>query len=171
MRALLVSLFQTLILFAVSQTSGLNNALKLLLEEKNSPGFSCDILVEGNIQKISDHQHDFNYRLNYFAGEIASIRCNFKTIPALLDNKIILRAFAANQTMALRKLHAARRVIQRHQIFALLQISETATYIFFAEAFGGCESLPQNGRRKNSAKCRSAERSNNQSLHEFYQYN
>ncbi|MCC6372216.1 MAG: S8 family peptidase [Bacteroidia bacterium] len=89
MRVKCIVFFIALAAMCRAQSTGLNNALKLLLEEKNAPGFAADILVEGNIQKIINNQTNYPYTLNYYAGNIASIHCNIKTIPLLFQNKII----------------------------------------------------------------------------------
>jgi subtilisin family serine protease len=85
-----VALVLSLLLFrAHSQTSGMNNALRVLLDERKTTGLVCDLLVEGPIPAIAAAQAKFGYRLNYHAGNIASITCDIKTIPALLDAKVI----------------------------------------------------------------------------------
>jgi subtilisin family serine protease len=91
-KILLVSLFSSLMVNILAQTSGLNNALKVILEEKNAPGLTCDVLVQGDMTRLTENQEVYHYKVNYFAGDIASITIDINKINALLEKRIILYA-------------------------------------------------------------------------------
>ena len=84
---LILLLSASTMLFA--QSSGFNNALKFKIQEGSN---DYDVLVQGNIPNILSKQREHTYRVNYYAGNIASIHCNLTILALLLDKKIILRA-------------------------------------------------------------------------------
>jgi len=45
--------------------------------------------VDGNIQQIIDHQDQLGVHVNYFAGNIASVRTNLNSISNLISNKYV----------------------------------------------------------------------------------
>lgn len=72
-----------------AQSSGFNNALKFKMAEGSK---EYDVLVQGNMAGILSNQTKHQYRVNYYAGTIASIHCDLNILAQLLDLKIILRA-------------------------------------------------------------------------------
>ncbi len=75
--------------FISQNSSGVNNALKVRLQEKTPNGSVYTILVRGDIKKLISHQQFYSYTINYFEEDIASITCNINNISNLLDNKVI----------------------------------------------------------------------------------
>lgn len=72
-----------------SQTSTYNNALKIKLDDKFFLNQQHTLLVKGNSTQLQTYQQTYNYRLNYFVGNIASITCNLSSVSALIEYKII----------------------------------------------------------------------------------
>ncbi len=72
-----------------SQTSTCNNALKIKLDDKFFLNQQHTLLVKGNSTQLQTYQQTYNYRLNYFVGNIATITCNLSSVSALIEHKII----------------------------------------------------------------------------------
>jgi len=72
-----------------SQTSHLNNTLKMKLSEKNVSGEIYTLLVQGDVAKLKSFEKEGNYIFNYAAGDIASITGNAASLSYLIDQKII----------------------------------------------------------------------------------
>lgn len=89
MKYLIICFYIVLPSVFYSQSTGLNNALKLMLEERNPGGQIYTILVQGDIEKIKSEQQTYNYLVNYYEGDIASITCNIKSLPRLIAEKVI----------------------------------------------------------------------------------
>lgn len=66
----------------------LNNALKTRIDEKNLPQ-EFTLLVQGNIPKLQQAAKSQNFRLNYSAGDIASLTLNIASLSYLLEQQII----------------------------------------------------------------------------------
>lgn len=73
----------------MAQVPGLNNALKLLIAETGNNNATCDVLVKANVPLLISNQTTLGYRVNYHAGDIASVTIAIRKIPALLANKLI----------------------------------------------------------------------------------
>ena len=86
----------TLLFFILSgsfftQNKSFINALKLrLLQNNNSERYT--VLVRGEIPKLIAFEKQFNYRVNYYSGDIASIDCNLQDLSSLIDHKFISSA-------------------------------------------------------------------------------
>jgi len=89
MRLFLVFLFLTLGGNFFSQSGRLNNALKMKLSEKNMPGGIYTVLVQGDMSKLKTFEKEGAYRVNYSAGDIASVSCDANALSFLIDRKII----------------------------------------------------------------------------------
>ncbi len=76
----------------LSQTSSCNNLLKIKLDDKTNFNQNLTLLVKGNSTKLLSFQQKYNYKLNYFVGNIASITCNLNTVATLIETKIITYA-------------------------------------------------------------------------------
>lgn len=72
-----------------AQSGRLNNALKLKLLEKDSPGEVFTILVQGDVPRLSALQQQGDYRINYSAGNIASVKGDATAIAFLLEHHLI----------------------------------------------------------------------------------
>lgn len=86
---LLIAMHATLWCLPQSKSTGMNTALISLLQERNAPGFTCDLLVQGHMHLLNNHEASYGYTVNYFYGDIASIHCNINTVPLLLQAGII----------------------------------------------------------------------------------
>ncbi len=74
--------------FLFSQTTGLNNALKMQLAAGNDL-IEHTVLVKGDVSKLVSFQKNYNYTFNYSAGDIASVNCNLSVLAKLIQSKII----------------------------------------------------------------------------------
>lgn len=75
-----------------SQTTNCNNSLKFKLNDKNAMQEVHTLLVKGSVTQLLAFQQKYNYHLNYFVGNIASITCNITALSSLLETKIITYA-------------------------------------------------------------------------------
>src|SRR4051812_22038930 len=75
-----------------SQTSGMNNAIKMRLEERNGDRQIHAMLVEGKISELQSLASRYNFIFNYSSGDIASITCSLKELSRLIEDKIITYA-------------------------------------------------------------------------------
>lgn len=65
-----------------------NAFLKGQLAERSLPS-QFDVLVEGNISQLFAQQEQLGIKINYYAGNIASVRTNLNSISNLLSNKYV----------------------------------------------------------------------------------
>jgi len=72
-----------------SQISSYNALLKNKLSYNSSLNQQHTLLVKGNPKKLIEFQKEYNYQLNYFVGNIASITCKLGILSTLIENKII----------------------------------------------------------------------------------
>ncbi len=86
--AIWLTLFSSLSLFTQNY-KGFNNALKIKIDNENSSSILHTVLVSGNIEKLISFQHTYNYSVNYYAGDAASITSNIEALTALIEQKII----------------------------------------------------------------------------------
>ena len=71
--------------------SNVNNALKFRINEKTL-NQEFTILVQGNIVKLKNNIENLNYRINYYAGNIASVTLDLISLSKLIENKTIAYA-------------------------------------------------------------------------------
>ena len=98
MRIIYCLLFFCLVKLNTAQISTSNNLLKLKLSNKYNQNVVHTLLVKGNATQLLAFQKQYNYQLNYFVGNIASISCQLSVVANLIQNKIISYAEFINNT-------------------------------------------------------------------------
>lgn len=86
-RSLLIGL-AIVLQFTMFSQNNCNAFLKSQLVDRSMPT-NFDVLVEGNISALMSQQDQLGVKVNYYSGNIASVRTNLNSISNLLQSKLI----------------------------------------------------------------------------------
>lgn len=66
-----------------------NNALKSRMYDNNFPSTNFDVLIEGDIPKLTAAEKTLGIKIKYYAGNIACVNVNVNSIAALVKSKAV----------------------------------------------------------------------------------
>ncbi len=69
--------------------SGMNNALRIRLDQRLDVFSMQQVLVKGNVEKLNQEERNGKLKLHYHVGSIASISCRLADVQDFLDRKVI----------------------------------------------------------------------------------